>query len=341
MNAGRQGESPPTAARSDSGMTLPDGIEGKSAENRKKFLIGIEVSMPKPISEGRMINKSISNSEGFAALSPEAAVLFAMLIPWFSAHGKMNGGPGYIKDEVCPKVRYLTYQNIPALLDEISTHTNVKWFRVDGRCWLHSLHFLTEHQKLRNMGDDRLPSYTPEAAPPASEVLRKPPGSTSAPLIKVEVEEEGEAEGGAGGISIAGRDRCKDGKTAPAEGPKPAPAGKTAGHPRGTSEEEKKELRELVARVNEKHPKLKILVFLGNNIRAHPLAVRHVLRSLLKAENVDHPLSYLQKSLDVENAKYNARDSEAEAQERKKPVRGETENLGGILRRIAAGGRGP
>jgi hypothetical protein len=55
-----------------------------------------------PRAQGRMIKRDISNSNGFAQLSPNAAVLFTMLIPHFNAHGKLNGGPGFIKDEICP-----------------------------------------------------------------------------------------------------------------------------------------------------------------------------------------------------------------------------------------------
>lgn len=115
-----------------------------------------------PKAQGRMIKKDISNSNGFASLSSEAAVLFAMLIPHYNAHGKMNGGPGYIKDEICPKIPYLTYKNISLLLKEINEKTNVKWFKNDGRYWIQSLNFLTEHQDLRpdRMGPDLLPEYS-------------------------------------------------------------------------------------------------------------------------------------------------------------------------------------
>lgn len=111
---------------------------------------------------GRMINKDISSSDKFASLSPEAAVLFAMLIPHFNSYGKMNGGPGFIKDEICPKVPYLTYKNIPKLLREISDNTNVKHFESNGRFWIHSINFLSDHQDLREdrMGEDLLPDYS-------------------------------------------------------------------------------------------------------------------------------------------------------------------------------------
>ena len=117
--------------------------------------------MASPKASGRMIRTSVSESEGIARLSPEAAMLFFMLIPHFNCHGKMAAGPGIVKDIVVPLIAYLTYDNLPQYLQEISDKTNVKWFRQDGKWWLHSLHFLTEHQDLRpdKMGKDSLPSY--------------------------------------------------------------------------------------------------------------------------------------------------------------------------------------
>ena len=108
-----------------------------------------------------MIRKRISESKNFAKLSPKAAALFTMLIPHFNAHGKMNGGPGFVKDEVCPLIKWMTTRTIPRLLREISQKTNVKWFKVGGRWWLHSLNFHSKHQKLKTdrLGDDEMPSY--------------------------------------------------------------------------------------------------------------------------------------------------------------------------------------
>lgn len=136
---------------------LARGLPTNTLERPAVFLW----SAPMKERKGRMINKDISNSKGFASLSPAAAVLFAMIIPHYNSFGKMNGGPGYIKDEVCPFVEYLNSKTIPGLLSEISEKTNVKWFIQDGRHWIHSINFLTEHQDLRpdRMGKDLLPDY--------------------------------------------------------------------------------------------------------------------------------------------------------------------------------------
>jgi len=118
-----------------------------------------------------MISKDISNSKKFAQLSPDSAVLFCMIIPHLNSYGKMNGDPGYIKAEVCPRILYLDYKKIYKCLQEIDENTNMKWFQNDGRHWIHAINFLSEHQFLRpeRLGEDKLPSYsgvTPELVHP-------------------------------------------------------------------------------------------------------------------------------------------------------------------------------
>lgn len=148
--------------------------------------------MVSPRTKGRMLNRDISDSKGFAKLSPAAAVLFCMMVPHYSPHGKINGDPGYLKGEVCPRIPYLTPINIPKYLKEINENTSVKWFGHDGRMWIHSTKFLTEHQQINpeRVGPDLLPSYSgvgPELLPPEVEVE-----------VEVEVKGEGEVEGNSG-----------------------------------------------------------------------------------------------------------------------------------------------
>lgn len=116
--------------------------------------------MASPTARGRMIRRSISESKKIASLSPEAAVLFVMLIPHLNAHGKMPGGPGVVKDEVVPLIPYISYETTPGLLREISEKTNLKWFRQGARWWIHALDF-HDHQDLRadKLGSDDLPSW--------------------------------------------------------------------------------------------------------------------------------------------------------------------------------------
>ena len=109
-----------------------------------------------------MLNKDISDSKGYAKLSPSAAVLFCMMVPHYTPYGKMNGDPGYLKGEVCPRISYLTLENIPKHLEEISEYTSVKWFEYDGRMWIHSIKFTSEHQHINmdRVGPDLLPNYS-------------------------------------------------------------------------------------------------------------------------------------------------------------------------------------
>lgn len=134
--------------------------------------------------KGRMINRDISNSRRFASLSPEASVLFVMLIPHYNSHGKMNGGIGYIKDEICPFIKYLNSNTIPRLLTEISEKTNVKWFEYNGRCWIHSINFLSEHQDLdkSKLGKDLLPDFSMTTQ------------NSVCPEVEVEVEDKDKVE---------------------------------------------------------------------------------------------------------------------------------------------------
>lgn len=144
---------------------------------------------------GRMIRKDISDSEKIAKLSPEALNLFCLLIPHLNSYGKMNGGAGYIKDEVCPKIKYLTQQNIPAIMREISRKTNVKYFKINGRRWIHAIKFLSDHQNLRKkrLGLDSLPSYSGTSPGLLRDKSWTTPGGLP-PEVEVEGKEEVEGK---------------------------------------------------------------------------------------------------------------------------------------------------
>lgn len=283
--------------------------------------------MARPESCGRMINKDISDDEGFAKLSAPAAALFCLLIPHFNSHGKQNGGPGFIKDEICPRIPYLTIQNIPEYLKEISDHTSVKWFEFNGRYWIHSLKFLSKHQNLRTdkLGIDTLPNYSgtsPELLPNYS--------GTSPVLVpheeEVEEEEKKKAKGSPGLTPPVDNSQSEKEKIASSEKPKEPENGNG----------DFSELQSLVNQVKVKHPKFAVDAWYGRNMRAHPKAIIHVLKSLLKADP-EHEYAYIQKALEVENGKYNARDSEADHEIRKKPMPGEMATIGNILSTVMKG----
>ena len=165
-------------------------------------------------SPGRMIRTDISRSGRFAELTPPAAVLFALLIPHFNAHGKMQAEPYTVKGTVCPKIPYIvteppyrtdemeqihtkygiTPRLVTDLLEEITKKTNVKWFLApDGLRYLHSLNY-AEHQKLiKRKGEDRLPSFTGQEVADLSDTTTGHIKSRTcreqvAPEVEVEVE---------------------------------------------------------------------------------------------------------------------------------------------------------
>ena len=115
----------------------------------------------KPI-RGRMLCRDISGADGFAELSPKAAVLFLMILAWLDSHGKLNGHPATIRGLVCPKIRYLRSEKVVArLLAEIHAKTGMKWFSVDGQHYIHAVNF-DRYQKLERRGEDLLPSFSDE-----------------------------------------------------------------------------------------------------------------------------------------------------------------------------------
>ena len=135
-------------------------------------------------SKGRMIRTDIRKSHKIASLSPESLALFCLLIPHFSAHGKMNGDLHFVKGEVAPLVEWLTIKKIQRCLSEITEKTNVKWFEKDGLWYLHSLNW-SEHQYLRQdrMVEDSLPSYSSH-----DKSMTSPCQVSDKPCIEVEVE---------------------------------------------------------------------------------------------------------------------------------------------------------
>lgn len=135
----------------------------------------------------RMIKDDISRSAKIAKLSPKALALFCLLIPHFDSYGKMQAHPFTIKGTVCPLIDWLPVEEIEQLLQEISEHTNVKYFQhTDGLYYLHSLNW-ANHQTLRKdrLGADKLPDCSgsiPEQLRPEVEV-------------QVEIEVEGKRKG--------------------------------------------------------------------------------------------------------------------------------------------------
>lgn len=115
--------------------------------------------MAAPITKGRMIRRSISDSQKFASLSKESQVLFCLIIPHLNSHGKYSGSPFTVKGEICPLIEWLNTKQIEKCLTEINDKTSLKWFKHGERFFLHAISW-KEHQELRNVGIDELPNST-------------------------------------------------------------------------------------------------------------------------------------------------------------------------------------
>ncbi len=135
-----------------------------------------------------LLHDGVCRDKGVAALSPEAAVLFFLLLSRVNLWGKMEGDVYTIKGLCCRYIDYITIDNLPGLLQEISRHTSVKWWEdSDGHRWVHALRYGDYNKNLRKdrRGKDKLPSYKNAFTPG---VLQ------SEVEVEVEVEVEGEVE---------------------------------------------------------------------------------------------------------------------------------------------------
>jgi len=113
---------------------------------------------------GRMIQDSISRSDGISKLSPKGLALFCLILPHLNAHGKMAAELGMVKGLCCPKIKWLPLRSLRRYLEEISRNTNLKWFQSsDGLYYLHALNF-QKHQpglRLDRMAKiSKLPDYS-------------------------------------------------------------------------------------------------------------------------------------------------------------------------------------
>lgn len=282
--------------------------------------------MGNPRTEGRMIRRQISDSKQFAALSPEAAVLFVMIIPQLNSHGKLNGGPGFIKDEVCPRVSYLTVDNLPALLEEISEKTDIKWFCVEERYYIQALKF-DDHQKLdkTKVGKDLLPSYSGvsrELVQSKSGVSRELVGHKEEVKVEVKVEEEVKATRATDHLPV---DNCE-----------PLPDLEPGGEQEGPLPDIDQgdgsfyeKLKTTMATLTKIYPnpfdQRSITLFIESAIlKMNHDAIIHALDALIKSDKAGRTVknlrSYLDAIITVESQNYNAAAHEKKSEEFKKPI---------------------
>ena len=81
----------------------------------------------------------------------------------------MMGDPYFIKGLVVPDPFWPDYNvnNITKFLAKISEKTNLKWFRaIDGVLYIHSINYKVHNKGIvRNLGPDKMPSYSNEPTP--------------------------------------------------------------------------------------------------------------------------------------------------------------------------------
>lgn len=84
-----------------------------------------------------------------------------------------------------------------------------------------------------------------------------------------------------------------------------------------------KEISSTVDKLKPLYPRFNAFSFIGANRKAHPEAMLHVLKSLIRASEagteVGEPFAYARAALKIEEGKYNSRDHERRSQDFKKP----------------------
>lgn len=109
-----------------------------------------------------LITSDLTRDEGFARLSPKAAVLFVLILTRLNPHGKMETDLYSLKGMCCRLIDYIQIKDLPGLLLEVSGSTSVKvWSAPGGTVHIHAIRFQDYNKGLRELrlGKDRLPSF--------------------------------------------------------------------------------------------------------------------------------------------------------------------------------------
>lgn len=125
--------------------------------------------------EGRMVSRSISQSEQLAGVSWQADFLFGRMIPHLDVDGRMTGVPALVKALAVPLRAEIEAEHVPALLKELGDARLLVWYEADGKQAVEFPAFST-HQ--RGMKPDReAPSrFAPASSPSAKILAGKLPG---------------------------------------------------------------------------------------------------------------------------------------------------------------------
>jgi hypothetical protein len=151
------------------------------------------------MAKGRMLWKSVSESDSLAALKDsDSQLLLLLLTPWWDDHGKMIGDEDWIKGNIVRKLKQFSLKAISRCLKNISDHVDVAWWtdKTTGNKYLYWRNFdkhepISEAKKTK----DSLPS--PNNSPEIPKVPQEKFGedhSQEEGKGKEEVEEEEEGK---------------------------------------------------------------------------------------------------------------------------------------------------
>jgi len=294
----------------------------------------------------RTVKPEFFDDEKLATISLSARLVFIGLLVQSDDYGVVKGHPLWLKNQILP-YDDISVLDFVGLLDELQRIACIVPFLYNGEQFFHIRTF-AEHQKVEKPSKWRNPAYiadTPRLLPDYSPTTPLPVGRKSATLPAVK-----DRIGSSKGIVKAMEGEYEGKPNQPVDNFPSCPAFPVIDDEKENSAfekqpgdgEDKSELQELVNKVKVKHPKFPVESWYGKNMRCHPEAICHVLRSLLKVDmhQEGKEYTYIQKALDVENGKYNSRDWDREEVVKKRDRAGSMESFGAVMARIAEKGAG-
>jgi len=224
--------------------------------------------------------------------------------------------------------------DVEPLIRELMDHNFLIEYQVEDKLYLHIRTF-ADHQVISRPSKSGLPDY--EDSRMTHGVITDDSWSDHGGLTDGR---ERKGKEGKGKELNPNPNPPVDNSELPPFNPDPDPEEKKQPFKKTTPPPDTTELQDLINQVKVQRPKMPIDNWYMRNSRAHPEAIKHVLRSLLKVgREIDYDMAYIQKALDVEIGKYNAGDEEARCNDFKKPG---GMGIGEVLRQAqaASGGGG-
>lgn len=295
------------------------------------------------MAEGRMLKKVICESPRLAALKNDTnRLIYTWLIPHLDVEGRHSADPRVVKSHVAPLLDHISYRIIRAALQDMAVHNLIVLYSIDGQDFLELCRF-KKHQTLRE-GREKpsdIPPFTPS-------VLRRSSVDT-AQQDKIREEKLIEAKGEPVDnyelppFEIPPEEDRKE-ASLKTEKEKPPPSRNT--HGERWNEKQGNELDELMAdiltRYGQRYHQSLYITVQANFNRCNPEAMLHCLRNLIKerleGKSIPLPGRWLDAALNGngksagENGKFEAKESEKQAEEYKK---GGVVSIGEILKQAA------